>query len=260
VGHFLLIGIIVGLMWFLRDAQSKTVVFFRDWYPALLFLPMFEEMNYLVTIIFPYWANQWVINLDLALFGVYPTVWLEKIVTPWLTELMGFFYASYFLLIPIAGFPLYFRNRKREFHGFLFNVALAYYIAYIAFLFFPTEGPWVIMTHLQTAPLEGKHFFQLVAYLQGLGGIRGGCFPSAHVAGAFAILCSAYKYERKIFLFLLVFVLGLAVSTVYYRYHHAVDAIAGALLGTLCYFIGVKVHQRWERAIIGRNFANSIKS
>jgi len=246
VGHFFLICIIVGLMWFLKDAKSKTVVFLRDWYPALLFLPMFEEMNYLVTIIFSYWANQWVINLDLALFGVYPTVWLEKIVRPWLTELMEFFYASYFLLIPIAGFPLYFRDKKRQFHGFLFNVALAYYVAYVAFLFFPAEGPWVTMTHLQVAPLEGKFFFRFVEYVLGFGAIRGGCFPSAHVAAAFAILWSAHKYERKVFYVLLVLVSGMTVSTVYCRYHHAVDAIAGAFIGSLCCCIGMRIHRRWE--------------
>ena len=110
------------------------------------------------------------------------------------------------------------------------------------------------MTHLHTAPLEGKYFLQLVEYVQGFGAIRGGCFPSSHVAAAFAILLSAYTYERKVFYVLLVPVLGLAVSTVYCRYHHAVDAIAGALIGSLCYVVGVKIHQRWEK-VIGIDFS-----
>lgn len=247
LSHFIVVCSILALRWSFKDANSKLVLFLRDWYPVLLFSFMFEELNSLVTIIFPYWANQWVIKMDLFLFGVHPTIWFEKITTPWLTELMAFFYSSYYVLIPVAGFPLYFRNKKREFHRLLFSVALAYYVCYIAFLFFPAEGPWITMTHLYTNPLQGKYFLQFVEYVQKIGSIRGGCIPSSHVSAAFAILLSIRKYERKIFYFLLVCVLGLTVSTVYCRYHHAVDAIAGALVGIFCYLISTKIYQRWEK-------------
>jgi membrane-associated phospholipid phosphatase len=241
--------VILGLVW-VADGQHGWLDFLRHWYPALIFFPLFDEMNELVNIIFPFWASHWLIRLDHALFGVHPTVWFERVATPTLTELMAIFYLAYFLLIPVAALPLYLREKRREFDGLIFNTALAYYLSFIAFLIFPAVSPRVTLGYLQGGPLEGGFLLGILKWLQGFGGIHGGAFPSSHVAVAFAILLSARRYERRVFWILLPFVLGLAVSTIYCRYHYAVDAIAGALLGCLCYILGQKLFLIWERARI----------
>ena len=229
------------------DGRRRRLGVLRHWYPVLVFFPLFAEMNELVTMIFPFWANSWLIRLDHALFGVHPTVWFEQVAKPALTELMVIFYLAYFLLIPAAALPLYLKKKEREFDSLMFNTALAYYLSFIAFLFFPAVSPRVTLSHLQGGPLEGGFLLGLLDWVQGFGGIRGGAFPSSHVAVAFAILFSAHRYERRIFYVLLPFVLGLAVSTTYCRYHYAVDAIAGALLGVTAVFLGQKLFAHWER-------------
>jgi membrane-associated phospholipid phosphatase len=237
---------IVGLI---RAAQDRRgwLGMLRHWYPPLIFFPLFAEMNELVNMIFPFWANPWLIQLDHALFGVHPTVWFERVATPALTELMVLFYLTYFLLIPAAALPLYLKNRRRQFDRLMFNTALAYYLSFVAFLFFPAVSPRVTLAHLQGGPLEGGFLLGVLHWIQGFGGIRGGAFPSSHVAVAFAILFSTHRYERKVFYVLLPFVLGLAVSTTYCRYHYAVDAIAGALVGLLAVSMGEKLFARWEQ-------------
>lgn len=233
------------------DRRPGWLGILRHWYPLLIFFPLFAEMNELVTMIFPFWANSWLIRLDHALFGVHPTVWFEQVATPALTELMVVFYLAYFLLIPAAALPLYLRERRREFDGLMLNTALAYYLSFVAFLFFPAVSPRVTLSHLQGGPLEGGFLLHILYWVQGFGGIRGGAFPSSHVAVAFAVLFSVHRYERKVFYVLLPFVLGLAVSTTYCRYHYAVDAIAGALLGLFAVILGRKLFLRWEQNWIG---------
>lgn len=234
---------------FLRGSgrfKSSILIFLRDWYPVLLLAPMFEELGRITTILFPYWAEVPLMRLDHLLFGVHPTVWFGQHARPWLTEYMEFSYFMYFLLIPIGGLPLYFGGKSEEFNKFLFNVLLAYYISYIGFLFFPARGPWETMVELHSAPLQGGFFLSLVRSIQAKGSIHGGCFPSSHVAAAFAILFSARRYEKTVFWILLPIVLSLAVSIVYTRYHYAVDSVAGAIVGTACVLLGERISRKWE--------------
>jgi len=224
--------------------NSPILIFLRNWYPVLLLTPMFEELGRITTILFPYWVEVPLMRWDHLLFGVHPTVWFGQIAHPWLTEYMEFSYFMYFLLIPIGGFPLYFRGKKEEFNKFLFNVLLAYYISFIGFLFFPARGPWETMVDLHSAPLQGGFFLSLVRKIQSVGSIHGGCLPSSHVAAAFAILFSAKRYEKTVFWILLPIVLSLAVAVVYTRYHYAVDSLAGVAVGIICAFIGPRI-SRW---------------
>lgn len=246
-GHFMLIALIVAFVNFSESSASKLLTFLRYWYPLVLYTFLFEEITAIVNIIFPFWAEEPLIKLDYALFGVHPTVWFENIASPWLTEYMEFSYFTYFLLIPIAGGVLYVKNKKRELSSLLLNVSMAYYICYISFLFFPARGAWETLAHLHSTPLEGGVFKSLIDAIQNIGSIHGGAFPSSHVAAAFAVLFSTYKYERRAFYFLLPVVLSLAVSIVYTRYHYAVDSIAGFLVAAGCLFIYPKIENWWEK-------------
>ncbi|MFC7241572.1 phosphatase PAP2 family protein [Catellatospora aurea] len=56
----------------------------------------------------------------------------------------------------------------------------------------------------------------------------GTCFPSAHVAGAWAVVLAARRiWGRAVFLRLLLPTILLTVSVVYTRYHYTADAAAG---------------------------------
>jgi membrane-associated phospholipid phosphatase len=246
--HAFIISALLFVIGLSTRKASKFLHFVRDWYLILLIIFGFEEMNNLVTIIFPYWANPFVINLDKLIFGVYPTVWLERITSPWLTEVMLFFYNIYFLIIPVSGAVLYLKKKRPEFDTLFFNISLAYYVSFVLFLFFPAEGPWVTMTHYQSKELTGYLFFALDKFIQGMGAIKGGCFPSSHVAGAFAAALSLFKFERKTSYWMFLTSCGVALSAIYSRHHHAVDSLAGILIGILAVAAGMKI-SRWQKKI-----------
>ena len=225
----------------------KIIQFLRTFYPAILLTYAWMELNTLVTILFPYWASEFVINADKFIFSVHPTVWVERLFTPWLTELMNFFYVIYFIFIPVSGFSLYFSGRKDDALDFLFLVFLTYTSSFLLFFFFPAEGAWIILKHLHTKEAEGGIFTWLVHFIQGHGSIRGGAFPSSHVAAAVTIVMAMLKYNRKLGWILLSLTFGVVASTVYLRYHHAVDALGGIIWGTLMYGLGILILKNWRK-------------
>jgi len=246
IGHLIISFLILEFLRWTKDKESRTIRFLRIVYPCFGLALAWGELNSLVTMIFPYWANDFLVNLDKLIFGVHPTVWVETIFTPWLTELMNFFYASYYLFIPITALSLYLRGRKSETMDFLFLIFFTYCSVFLLFLLFPAEGPWIILKELHTVKPEGGFFLRLNQFIQGQGSIRGGCFPSSHVSAAYTILWGTFRYNWKLGIFLFPCVFGMAAATVYCQYHHAVDALSGLILGTILFFVGILILKKWH--------------
>jgi len=240
-------AIAIFILEFLRfhsKKSCKVLDFIRTFYPFIGLSFAWAELDNLVTILFSYWANNFVVNLDKMIFGVHPTVWVESIFSPVLTEVMNFFYASYYFFIPIGGFTLFFKGRQKDVLDFMFLVFLSYCTSFVLFLFFPAEGAWIILKHLHTVEPEGGFFLKLNQFMQANGSIRGGAFPSSHVSGAFIVTWATFRFQKKLGFVLLPLAIGIAISTTYCRYHHAVDPIAGAILGTILYFVGSAIINR----------------
>jgi membrane-associated phospholipid phosphatase len=228
--------------------RNGLLEFVRTFYPVLWISFAWKEAGLIATMIFPYWANGLVVNADLWIFGVHPTVWVQTIFRPWLTELMNFFYFIYYFFIPAAAFPLYFGGRRRNAEDFLFLVTLTFAVSFVLFLIFPAEGAWVILKNLHTVEPKGGFFLSLIQAIQAKGTIPAGAFPSSHVAAAFVMALGALKFNRPAGWVLLPLAAGVAAATVYCRYHHAVDAIAGILLGLGMYAAGIRILERRGRS------------
>jgi len=249
--HLCIVALIMVLVALTQRTGSELVGFFREWYPGLFFIFGFEEIDFLIDLVTQQRFHQALIALDRVIFGVHPTLWLGRFARPWLTELMMFCFGSFYLLVPLWGLILYFKNKRRQLRELLLAVGIAFYICFLAFIFLPVEGPWVTMTHLHQEPLRGGPVTRLVYFVEGLGTIRGGAFPSSHVAVALAVLIMAFRHQRTIFYFLLPVIAGLLVSTVYCRFHYAVDVLSGLLVGTVSLIIGRWIHERWAGGVRG---------
>jgi len=209
--------------------------------PLMIFL--WTEMDALVPVIFgSYWGTDVAIAADKALFGVHPSVWIQRFHGPVLNELMAFFYTAYFGLI--IAVPLFFFLRKKyeETFAVLSLINLTYYSNYLLFLLLPTLSPShsPALAALHTPPSEGYFFFHLNKALQSTGGVHGAAFPSSHVAGALVWALAAVRYGGKKAGVLFVIVAGISLATFYMGYHHAVDPMAGFLWGGLSFGVGLR--------------------
>lgn len=224
----------------ISNNASSFIQFLRTFYPILWILLAWKEMDQLVTMIFPYWFNPILPKLDYILFGVYPTVWVQKWFSPWLTELMNFFYGIYFLFIPLVAIVLYAKGQRQKVYHFLFLISSTFAFSFIIFLLCPAQGAWVYIREQHTMEPKGGFFLALIRLIQHGGTIQGGAFPSSHVAAAWVSTLSAWRYLRPVGYVLSPLALGVTLATVYCRYHYAVDAIAGIVLGTIVYIAGIR--------------------
>lgn len=233
--------LIIFIARFLSDEQNPWKRFFRHWYPMALFTFLYEETGYLVHMIYPNWFDPWINKIELKLFGEYPTVWLQKIVSIPLNEYMMLSYFSYYFLMPVLGIALYFKNRIKEFDQLLLVCAVAFYVSYLGFLFMPVEGPRHALSNLHNVELMGILFTPLAQYMVNTYGLHGGCMPSSHVAVALVVMIFAIRYEKTIAWILTPLILSLFVATVYGRFHYFLDVVAGILVGFLALFICEKI-------------------
>jgi membrane-associated phospholipid phosphatase len=173
------------------------------------------------------------------LLGCYPTVELEKIASPLLTEVLQLSYSSYYLIPFALGIALYRKKKEAEFDRTLFFIMLCFYISYIGYLLFPALGPRYAMAHLQEGELQGWFLAQQIqSVLNTLEGIKRDAFPSGHTGIALTVLYLAYRFERRLFFILLPVVTALVFSTVYCRYHYVVDVLGGMALTLITLIMG----------------------
>jgi membrane-associated phospholipid phosphatase len=249
--HLGLMVVIAGLA-YARSRGIRILSFISHWYPPLLFLFFFEEIGLTVHAIFPGWFDEYLIKADFALFGVHPTVWLEQFSSYWLNEYMQLVYTSYFLLTIGFGAYLWIRGKRNEFAVFIASTCVAYYLSYVIFVLFPIESPYHTLRHLQQVELTGGPFTAFINLIEKHGRVHGGAFPSTHVAGAVAVLFSAYQFARPIGYWLTALVFSICVSTVYGRYHYVVDVFAGILMAAIGCWVAPRLIRRAGERESGR--------
>ncbi len=240
--NFSVILIILLLIRFLKDDNKLWQRFFRHWYPVLLFTFLYEETRYLVHIIFEGWFDPFINSFELKVFGVYPSVWFQKITSLPLTEYMMFSYFSYYFLLPLLGAILYFKGKIKEFDKLVFSSAVAFYISYLGFIFLPVQGPRYQLAHLYNGEITGSLFTFLAQWIVKVGGLHGGCMPSSHCAVAFVVLIFAYRYHKTLFVIFIPLIISLFISTVYARFHYFSDVAVGILIGIFSLWLCDKIY------------------
>ena len=246
IAHFLYSLFILFLIWLDETCENKTTSLLRYGYPLLSFPFMYEELGQLIHLVFPNWFDVMIHRLELSIFHVYPTVWLQNLVNPWVTEYFKLAYASYYLVVPVAALSLYLKGDMKIFEKLMTTLAFVFYICYIGFILFPVEGPRYALASLYTVKLTGYIFTSFQDFLTEAGALHGGCMPSSHVAIALVSLISMRRFAKPVYYFFLPAVLSLFVATVYTRDHYLSDVIVGLLVGWLGLYLVPRMMKIWD--------------
>ena len=208
-------------------------------FPTISILSIFDSLEYLVHAVNPQDIDPLLIRLDYLLFGAHPTVMMEKIMTPLLTDMLQLAYSSYYFLPITLGAVLLIKKDERSFDHSLYLIMLCFYLSYAGYLLFPALGPRFTMNHLQHEDLRGLFLtVPIQELLNRLEGVKRDAFPSGHTGIALTVLVLSLRFEKRLFLPFLPFVTALIFSTVYLRYHYVVDVLAGIVLTALTLFLG----------------------
>jgi len=234
--------------------------FVRYTYPALLLTGFFEEVGFFVNAInpsHPYWFEAYLYAADRKLFGTTPAVAISAMPAPMLDELMHALYFAYYPLI-IGGIVIAWIGPKRAgptpgegFHTAMTSMMLGFFFAYAWYPFLPARGPWEnreLMSGLRE--FNGFLFTPLARWIIDRAGVSGGCFPSAHVAGTWGLTVGLFPVHRKHAVWFGLLAIGLGVSCVYTRYHHAVDVLAGLIVGVAGGLLGCALTRHGHTSLL----------
>ncbi len=208
-----------------------------------------------VPVIFFWWAYRWAgqtlhtfhppeFSLDQRIIGWeerflgQPSLWWARRGGPWLTEILHFFYFTYYWYTPVLGIFLYREARLREFEAMTFAVLVGYAVSYVFYAVTPASGPrWALVEVGLLDPseqqLEGYWFTRIIHFIMYRGlALKGGSLPSAHSATAMVFLVWCWKLGGVwAGAPAAILVIGMCVGSIYGRYHYAFDVACGALLG-----------------------------
>lgn len=201
-------------------------------------------------VFFAHWNDQAVIDLEQSLFGVQPTIWIQRFITPWLTEWMSFCYVFYVPIYPLLGAIIYYKRGEREMEDYLFYLGFAIILCTIGSTLFPVAGPMRKIGELYDIPLRGYIFTAVGEFIRNHIHVPGGAFPSIHCAAASIMWWIAYRYSRVSFYFLAPVILSLYISTVYGRFHYLIDVIAGIAVALLTMALGHVLIKEWNRVTL----------
>jgi len=245
--YALCVGILLVLKWCSdREVMGRAGRFINDFSPIFYVILIYQSLGDLIQHLHPDVDPQ-LIQIDFIIFGVYPTVWMERWIAPWLTDVLSVAYLSYFFLPARLAHTLYLRNPRRDFDLTAFVLLLGWYLSFFGYILFPAIGPRYTLAHLQSVRLDGSVIADFVSYLIALAeGNTRDCMPSGHTAIALIVLFLSYRYARLLFYLFCPVVGALIVSTVYLRYHYAIDVFAGAALAAVCAIIGPRLYCWWE--------------
>lgn len=212
-------------------------------FPLIYVLAIFDSLGRLVHYINPVDIDPVLIRLDYLIFGGHPTVLLERIINPFLTEVFQLSYTTYYFIPIVYGIVIKRIGKEEEFQRSLFLMVLCFFLSYLGYILLPALGPRYTIRHLQTVGLSGLFLANpIYELLDRLEGIKRDAFPSGHTAVAVLVLFLSFRYVRRLFWLLLPVVSLLLISTVYCRYHYVVDIIAGMGLTVLTVLIGERYY------------------
>jgi len=226
-----------------RRKWAGTVL---DWLPLPLVVLTYEMLHAVVPQCWEWTIDAWLREADRVVLGDDAGILLAGLVTPTLTTVMAYFYASYYL-IPVTLAVWWYRRNRRAFRELMAGAAGALFIGYLGYLFLPAVGPHV---HLPAAHFGGILEGDFIgAAIRSLNTNHGGhfprdAFPSLHTANGVTALLVCLRHEKRLLWIYGPLVTGLVVATTYLRFHYVVDVVVGAALAIVWQFAVVRLVAR----------------
>ncbi len=231
-----------------RSVFSSVQKLIQFLYPIVFLFSIFESFFMILPYFNPRRYDQFLTDIDHALFGVHPTLWMQQWTLPWLTELM---YIVYFLYFPMPLLPVIYLYRQRDWKTLertLFIYLVCYFGGYIGYFLFPASGPRHYLSELQTVPLRGVFLSETIRqFIDFLEPNKLDVFPSLHASIVITTLLITYSVHRIMFNWFVPLAVAILISLIYCRYHYVIDILAGILWALASFWVSNVVYARYHK-------------
>ncbi len=189
-------------------------------------------------------------ELDRRIFGVEPTLWADRFITPATTEWFSFFYFSYFFLLAAHVLPLLFVMRRLRLAAeFALAIFFVFCTAHVLYMMVPGYGPYWFLADRYEHQLPHGFFYDLVLSTVSAGGALKDIFPSLHTAAPTTIALFSFRHRRELpfrytWPVAAFFALNIIGATIFLRWHYAIDVVAGLALAASSVALAARVSSR----------------
>ncbi len=246
LGYAGLAALLFAIVWLVprEDRLPAPIAFVVDFYPAAFLPLLFNTLEPLIQALRGGPKDEWLMAADRALFGVDVTVWAQRLVRPWRSDVFYCFYATYYFIALTLGLVLWRRSRATALR-FVFTLMVVYYVSWTGYFIIPALGPRFAQASEYTVSLTTTPVARAINdTIDAMEKTKFDVFPSGHTMISVAVLLVAWKRARDVFWVLLPIATGLVIATVYCRYHYVIDVIAGTTLAFVTVPVGDGVYDR----------------
>jgi membrane-associated phospholipid phosphatase len=231
-----LIGLNLAAVWYCRSGGSP-----RRWRFGLLYYPLamnfiFVHLKFAIPELHPAKMDSFLSHIDSLLIGATPSLRIETLVHPVLTE---FFSLCYILFFPYLLFSLcyYFLGELDLLKKFVIGLFTIYGLGFLGYSFVPAAGPCHALGAQYSVPLTGGWITGWNAAVVAKGSNGVDVFPSLHCAVSCFLLFFDRRHRPWRYRLYLLPCIGLWFSTIYLRYHYLVDVICGFALAAFALWL-----------------------
>lgn len=251
------IAIVIVLALSVRKDSPGWLRIIRTLYVIPMIYTIYSQVQMLVPHLHWHLYDQQLIWLDRAIFGVNPTEFVDKISHPYLTEYLQLCYVSFYLMPCIHVIELYMAKRQKSMMEAGRLLLFSLFFSYVAYFACPAVGPRFTVHDFSKTNQELPGVSMTVAMREFVnvgGGIEPGmadpamhvnrdCMPSGHTMVTLINILLAWRYRVKLRWLYTIIGVSLIFSTIYLRYHYAVDVVAGILCALVTLSLEPRVYQ-----------------
>jgi membrane-associated phospholipid phosphatase len=154
--------------------------------------------------------------------------------------------------------------QPQQFYHYVSVVSFLFYVCYLIYIFLPVIGSRVFfhqvdgyslpeatqqlaLTDAYPEAVQAGVFFRIMRWVYRVFEAPGAALPSSHVAVALCTVFFSFRYLRPIRYIHLAVAILLCLSTVYCRYHYAIDVLAGLVAAAIAIPTGNWLYFKFKR-------------
>jgi len=234
---------------------NLTTWIFRNWYPLPYVGYFYKEMALLIPAvrasdIAVKASDNLLAHLDFSFWRANPSVWLERVQSPPLTEYEQLIYTLFIPAVLLVAALLWKKGNFERFQYYAFLIALGYMISYLGYIVVPARGPRYLLRDMQHVPLQGLWLFRRMQdTLDKLESYHYDCFPSGHTELTLLACWGSRMVSKRWFKIYLAYTPFLIFATVYLRYHYTVDLLAGGLAALVLILASPAIYKKLAKGV-----------
>ena len=222
-----------------RDTCRRLPTVLRLFYAPIVFLCFYRQVETLWPLLRAAPFDPLLARADFRIWGCQPALaFRAALPSRALSEVFCFAYLAYYFFTPVVGLAALARAGYAAAERMILAATGTFFLCYALFWMLPSVAPhfW-FPPHAGPVLYDGYVFNQALFWFTSGGEIRGGAWPSSHIAVAVLYTLWARVELPGLFPYLAAVTALLLPAVVYLGAHYFVDVPAGLAVGLLAYAV-----------------------